>query len=57
MGYLMPKSSLLKNSYDTIKPIPGVGIKGFHIFLEGISLKVNVIAQLGFELPHFEVTV
>ena len=29
-------------------------IKGVHGFLEGISLKVNIIAWLGFEIPYFE---
>ena len=48
MGYL-----LLKNSCGTIKPI----FEGKFIFLPmGISLKVNSIAQLEFELTHYDVT-
>ena len=31
--------------------------KGVHAFLKGISLKVNVIAQLEFELAYNNVTV
>ena len=30
------------------------GNKGVHAFLKNISPKVNVIAQLGFELAYFE---
>ena len=31
--------------------------KGVHAFPKSISLKVNVIVQLGFELAHFETAV
>ena len=52
----MPKLSLEKTSNDTILPTGG-GDKGVHTFLQGISLKVNVITWLEFELAYCEVTV
>ena len=33
---------------------PSWGDKGIHIFLKSISLKVNIIACLVFELTYFE---
>ena len=33
------------------------GIRGFHAFLNGISLKTSIIAQLEFERAYFEVAV
>ena len=52
----MPKPSLQKNISGTIHPIARDGDKGVHIFLNGISLKVNVIARLKFELAYYKVT-
>ena len=52
----MQKPSLYKNTSDTIQHIAS-GDKGVHTFLKGISPKVNVIAQLEFELCYFEVSV
>ena len=48
---------MLKNSSDTICPIAGEGDKGIHTFPNSISSKVNVIAQLGFELANFEAAI
>ena len=42
ISYLMSKSSLQKNSSDTLTYNWGIE-GGFHIFPKGISLKVNVI--------------
>ena len=49
MGYLMPILSILK--YNN-----GISLwdEGIHTFPNGISLKVNVIAKLEFELSYFE---
>ena len=33
------------------------GAKGIHTFLKGIIPKVNIIAQLEFELAYYDVTV
>ena len=49
LGYLMPKPSVYKNSGSTILPIARM-IRGVP---KGICLKVNVIAQLEFELAHY----
>ena len=38
---------------DSIQPIAGES-KGFHAFSNDISLKVNTIEQLKFELSSFE---
>ena len=51
----MPKSSLL-NSRCTVSPIAG-GIRSFHTFFDCISLKVNIIARLEFELAYYDVEV
>ena len=48
VGYLMPKPSFLKNRSGTIWED-----KGVHTFLKGICPKVNVIAQLEFELSNY----
>ena len=53
MGYLMLKQSC---RIDNIQRIAG-SIRGFYTFPRGISLKVNVIEQLEFELTHFEAAV
>ena len=45
------KTSLNKYNSGTIQPI-GWGIKGVNTFPKGISLKMNVIAWLGFELAY-----
>ena len=44
---------MLKPSFS---PIVG-GNKGVHAFPKGISLKVNLIARLEFELAYFEAAV
>ena len=49
MGYLMPKPSLQKNSSGTIYS-HSWGNKGVHAFPKDISLKLNVIVRLEFEL-------
>ena len=36
---------------------PLLGDKAVHAFPKGISLKVNIIAQLEFELTHYDVAV
>ena len=56
VGYLIPKLFLKKKSRDTIYPIAG-GNKGVHTFPKAICSKVNVIAQLVFELANFEAAV
>ena len=53
VDYLMPKQSLYKNSSGTIFPI-AVEIRRFIPFPRGISLKVNEIAQLGFESAYYD---
>ena len=55
LEYLMPKPSLQKNSSDTIQPIVGGGGKEVHTFPRGICTKVNLIAQLEFQLVYFKV--
>ena len=52
----MPKLSLLKNNSGNISPVAGGG-EDFHSFPKCISLRVNVIAQLEFELTYFDVVV
>ena len=54
VGYLIPKLSSLKNSCSST--IAG-GDKRIFTFLNGISLKVNITAQLEFELAYFEAAV
>ena len=49
MGYIIPKRSLLKDSWD--------GNCVFHTFPKGICLKVNIIAQLEIELTYYDVAV
>ena len=56
MGYLIPKPFLSKNSNDTILSISEKD-KGFHAFTKSISLKVNVIAWLEFELTYYDIAV
>ena len=56
MGYLMPKSSLQKNSCGFSSPI-AVDNKEIHNFSKGICLKVNVIAWLGFELAYYGIAI
>ena len=51
-GYLMPKPSLLKISFDTIQPIAEGLYNGVHIFPRGISPKENLIAGLEFEIAN-----
>ena len=48
----MPKPSFLKNSFDTF--MHSLRDRAVHIFPNGINRKVNVIAQLEFELADFE---
>ena len=48
--YLMPKTSLFKNSSGTIQPIAG----RIREFIR-ISPKTNVIVRLEFELAYYEV--
>ena len=48
MGYLMTKSSFLKNYLA-----PRWEDKWLYTSLKGINLRVNVIAWLGFELAYF----
>ena len=55
-GNLMPKSFLWKNSSDIILPIPG-GDNGVPSSSKSISLKVNLIARLEFELAYYDVAV
>ena len=50
----MPTPFLLKNIRYYC--IPGVN-KRFHAFPKGISPKVNVIAQLNFELAYYDIVV
>ena len=52
MCYLMAKQSLYINNRAIISPIPG-RMKRVHAFPEGISLKINQIEQLEFELSYF----
>ena len=54
--YSMPKTCLLKSSSCTIQSIVWSD-KVLHIFLEGICLKVNVIARLDLEITYYNVTV
>ena len=54
MGYLTPKLSLWKVSCSTITAGED---KRVHFFPKGISLKVNVIAWLEFELTHYNILV
>ena len=56
LGYLTPKPFSQKNSSGTIQPIAG-RIRGFILFPKGISLKVNVIARLEYELVYYDSTV
>ena len=49
----MPKSYLKKNS----RAIYPKGLGGFILFPSGVSLKVNVIARVEFELTYFKATV
>ena len=56
MDYLMPKPSFQKNSSCTIQPL-AKGDKDVHAFLKSISLKVNVIVWLEFELVYYNVAV
>ena len=53
MGYLMPEPSLEKHSSGTNLPIDG-RIKDFHTFRKGISLKVNIITRLEFDLVYYD---
>ena len=55
-GYLMPKLSSAKNWTDTIYLIVG-WINEFIAFTKVISLKINVVARLEFELVYCEPTV
>ena len=48
----MPNPSLLKNSSSTIWIKPGDD-KGVYSFLKGISLKMNTIAWVEFELIYY----
>ena len=57
VGYLMPKSSLLKNSSDIIYYLTSWGDKVVHIFPGSISLKLNIISQLEFKLAYLKTTV
>ena len=52
----MPKQSVSKNSVDTISHIARE-IKGSNTFRKSISPKVNVIAQLKYELAYIKVAV
>ena len=54
MGYLMPKPSLPNKSSNSIYPIPGSRDKVVHIFPESICPKVNINAEVEFELAYFE---
>ena len=56
MAYLMPNPFLWKNSRGTIQPKAG-GDKSVHAFQKGISLKVNIIAWLEFELTYHDIAV
>ena len=57
MGYLMPNSSLSKNSSGTVLFNIAGEDKGVHTFPENISPKVNIIMQLEFKLAYFNVAV
>ena len=58
VGYLMPKSFLLKNSRGAIFTQSLWGIeRGIHSFSGGIHQKVSVIAWMDFELANYVVTV
>ena len=50
MDYLMQKLRLSNNSSGIIELVPHRVDKMLHIFLKGISPKVNVIVRFGFEL-------
>ena len=54
--YLMPKLSLQKNSNDTVQPIIGE-IKRVYSFPNGISPKLDIIAQIELELAYFKAAV
>ncbi len=56
MGYLIPKPFLWKNSIVTIYPIAR-GIRVFTPFSRVTCLKVNIIAQLEFELSFYDFAV
>ena len=56
MGYLIPKLYLWKNNIVNIYPIPS-GYKEVLTFSKNISLKVNIIAQLEFDLPDYDLAV
>ena len=51
----MTKPSLEKNNNDVFKGL--LGDKGGHTFPKDISLKMNVIVQVEFELAYFEVAI
>ena len=50
----MPKSSLLKNSSDTLA---GGGDKRVHTFTNSISFEMNIIMQIEFEITNLEAVV
>ena len=56
MGYLMLKTFLFNHKISTISSITD-GMKGAYTLPKGISPKVNVIAQLKFELVCYDVTI
>ena len=56
VDYLIPKLSLWKMNSDANYLIAD-GIRGFHVFPRNITLKVNVITRLEFELVYFKATV
>ena len=56
-GFLLPKSSLLKNSSGTIQSISGRMIRGSYLFLRGISPKVDLIVGQEFDLVYYDVGV
>ena len=54
--YLLPKPPLLKNNSDTIKSIAWWGVMRFISFFKNISLKMNTIERLEFELAYNDIT-
>ena len=56
VGHLISKLFLQKSNKDTIKPL-AEKMRGIHTFPKSICPKVNVRAQLEFELAYFEAAI
>ena len=51
------ESSAWQTTYIVLQPNHSWEDKGVHIFLKSINLKVNIIAQLEFELTYYDIVV